>query len=211
MLELLIVIFGLSLLWASVTNMLGTMIKILVVQGIILFAITVLKTTQFNLLSFGIIALETLIFKAILIPWFINDTIKHNQIRRETEASVSNFFSLALMSLIFVLSFALAGAAPAWSVKLFPLEFGIAFATILKGIFIIIANKKLITQLMGYLIMENGIFLLSLSAGSDLPYIVSLGVSLDIMLSVLIAVLFIKRISSTFDDADEPESVGEDL
>lgn len=210
MLEILIVIFGLSLLWASVTNMLGNFIKILVVQGIILFAITLLKTTQFNWLSFGMIALETLIFKAILIPWFINDTIQHNQIRREVEASVSNFFSLALMSLIFILSFALAGAAPSWSVKLFPLEFGIAFATILKGIFIIIANKKLITQLMGYLIMENGIFLLSLSAGSDLPYIVSLGVSLDIMLSVLIAVLFIKRISSTFDDADSPETLRED-
>ncbi len=210
MLEILIVIFGLSLLWASVTNMLGNFIKILVVQGIILFGITLLKTTQFNWLSFGMIALETLIFKAILIPWFINDTIKHNQIRREVEASVSNFFSLALMSLIFILSFALAGAAPSWSVKLFPLEFGIAFATILKGIFIIIANKKLITQLMGYLIMENGIFLLSLSAGSDLPYIVSLGVSLDIMLSVLIAVLFIKRISSTFDDADSPETLRED-
>ncbi|MCB5254300.1 MAG: hypothetical protein LHW58_01530 [Candidatus Cloacimonetes bacterium] len=210
MLEILIVIFGLSLLWASVTNMLETIIKILVVQGIILFGITLLKTTQLHWFSFGIIALETLIFKAILIPWFINDTIKHNQIRREVEASVSNFFSLALMSLIFILSFALAGAAPAWSVKLFPLEFGIAFATILKGIFIIIANKKLITQLMGYLIMENGIFLLSLSAGSDLPYIVSLGVSLDIMLSVLIAVLFIKRIRSTFDDADSPQSLRED-
>jgi hydrogenase-4 component E len=63
---------------------------------------------------------------------------------------------------------------------------------------------------MGYLIMENGIFLLSLSAGSDLPYIVSLGVSLDIMLSVLIAVLFIKRIRSTFDDADSPETLRED-
>lgn len=210
MLEILIVIFGLTLLWASVTNMLGTIIKILVVQGIILFGITLLKTTQLNWLSFGTIALETLIFKAILIPWFINDTIMHNQIRRETEASVSNFFSLALMSLIFILSFALAAAAPSWSVKVFPLEFGIAFATILKGIFIIIANKKLITHLMGYLIMENGIFMLSLSAGSELPYIVSLGVSLDIMLSVLIAVLFIKRIRSTFDDADSPETLRED-
>ncbi|MCK9185503.1 MAG: hypothetical protein M0Q16_09045 [Candidatus Cloacimonetes bacterium] len=211
MLEILIVVFGLSLLWASVTNMLETIIKILVVQGLILFGITLLKTTHLHWLSFGIIALETLIFKAILIPWFIHDTIRHNQIRRETEASVSNFFSLALMSLIFIFSFALAAAAPAWSVKVFPLEFGIAFATILKGIFIIIANKKLITQLMGYLIMENGIFMLSLSAGSDLPYIVSLGVSLDIMLSVLIAVLFIKRISSTFDDADEPENLREDI
>ena len=207
--EILIVLFGLTLLWASITNMLGTVIKILVVQGIILFGITLLKTNHINWLSFSLIALETLIFKAILIPWFIDDTIKHNQTRREVDASVSNFFSLALMSLIFVLSFALAASAPVWSLKIFPLEFGIAFATILKGMFVIIANKKLITHLMGYLIMENGIFLLSLSAGSHLPYIVSLGVSLDIMLSVLIAVLFIKRIRSTFDDADSPQTLRE--
>ncbi|MDD4686834.1 MAG: hypothetical protein PHH38_01975 [Candidatus Cloacimonetes bacterium] len=210
MLEILIVIFGFSLLWASVTNMLGTVIKILVIQGVILFCITLLKTTQLNWLSFSLIALETLIFKAILIPWFIDDTIKHNQIRREVEASVSNFFSLALMSLIYVFSFVLAASAPVWSLKVFPLEFGIAFATILKGIFIIIANKKLITHLMGYLIMENGIFLLSLSAGTHLPYIVSLGVSLDIILSVLIAVLFIKRIRSTFNDADSPQTLREE-
>ncbi|MCB5248322.1 MAG: hypothetical protein WCY87_00060 [Candidatus Cloacimonadales bacterium] len=210
MMEFLVVVFGLSLLWASVTNMLGTIIKILVFQGVILFAITLLKTTQLNWISFSFIALETLIFKAILIPWFIDDTIKHNRIRREVEASVSNFFSLALMSLIFVLSFALSASAPVWTAEVSPLEFGIAFATILKGIFIIIANKKLITHLMGYLIMENGIFLLSLSAGSHLPYIVSLGVSLDLMLSVLIAVLFIKRIRSTFDDAESPHSLKEE-
>ncbi len=59
-----------------------------------------------------------------------------------------------------------------------PCIFGIAFSAILKGLFIIIANKKLITHLMGYLIMENGIFLLSLAIGSDMPHIVSLGVSL---------------------------------
>lgn len=209
MLEILIVLFGLTLLWASITNMLRTLIKILVVQGIVLFGITMLKTNQLNWISFSLIALETLIFKAILIPWFIDDTIRINQTRREVEASVSNFFSLALMSLIFVLSFALASTAPVGSLKVFPLELGIAFATILKGLFIIIANKKLITHLMGYLIMENGIFLLALSAGSHLPYIVSLGVSLDIMLSVLIAVLFIKRIRSTFDDADSPQTLRE--
>lgn len=210
MLEILIIVFGVTLLFASVTNMLGSLIRILVTQGLILFAITLLKATQLNWLSFGFIALETVVFKAILIPWFIGDTIRKNQTHREVEASVSNFFSLAIMSLIFVVSFVLALYAQNWSSRLFPLEFGIAFATILKGIFIIIANRKLITHLIGYLIMENGIFMLSLSAGGHLPYIVNLGVSMDIMVSVLIAVLFIQKIKTTFDDADSPELLKED-
>ncbi|MDD2331061.1 MAG: hypothetical protein PHI68_00255 [Candidatus Cloacimonetes bacterium] len=209
MLEIMVLLFGMSLLFASVTNMLNHLLRILMFQGIILFTITLLKTTQLNWLSFSLIDLETLIFKAFVIPWFIRDTIWKNQVHRETEPSVSNFFSLATMSLIFVCSFALAVLSQGWSDKLMPLEFGVAFAAILKGIFIIIANKKLITHLVGYLILENGIFLLSLSAGSHLPYIVSLGVSLDIMISILIAVLFINRIKSTFDDADSPTGLKE--
>jgi len=210
MIEILVISFGLSLLFASVTNMLKSLIRILVMQGLILFLITVLKTTHINWLSFSFIALETLIFKAIIIPWFIMDTIKKSNTRRETEPSVSNFFSLALMSLIFVFGFGLAMLSGRWSTKLFPLEFGVAFAAMIKGIFIIIANKKLISHLIGYLILENGIFLLALSAGSHLPYIVNLGVSLDILISILLAVLFINRIKSTFDDADSPGLLKED-
>ncbi len=210
MLEILVLIFGITLLFASVTNMLHSLIRILMFQGLLLFGITLLKSTQLNWLSFAFIALETLLFKAIVIPWFLKDTIKHNAIHREVEAYVSNFFSLALMSVIFLGSFALAVFSHQYSGKLFPLEFGIAFATIIKGLFIIIANKKLITHLMGYLILENGIFLLSLAIGSSLPHIISLGISLDIMISVLIAVLFIKRIRSTFDDADSPGNLRED-
>ncbi|HOH46293.1 MAG TPA: hypothetical protein PLX59_00505, partial [Candidatus Cloacimonadota bacterium] len=89
--------------------------------------------------------------------------------------------------------------------NLYPMHFGIAFAAILKGLFIIIANKKLITHLMGYLIMENGIFLLSLAIASEVPAVVSLGVSLDILLSILIAALFINRISNTFEEAHSDE------
>ncbi|MCB5234085.1 MAG: hypothetical protein LHW60_02405 [Candidatus Cloacimonetes bacterium] len=202
MIQVLVLIFGITLLFASVTNMLNTLIRILAAQGFILFLITIFKSTQLNWLSFAFIALETLVFKAILIPWFLHDTIRKNDMRREVEAHVSNFFSLALMSLIFLGSFALASFSGQHSGKLFPLEFGIAFATILKGMFMIIANKKLITHLIGYLFMENGIFMLSISVGGHLPQLISLGISLDLILTVLIAVVFLSRIKTTFLDKE---------
>ncbi len=205
MADVLLVIFGVSLLFASITNMLSGIVKILVWQGLILFLLTILKTTQLNLWEFAFVALETIVFKAILIPWFIQDTISKNNIIREVEPSVSNFFSLGVMTAIFAFGFFIALWSGKSNPNLYPLHFGIAFSAILKGLFIIIANKKLITHLMGYLIMENGIFLLSLAIGSEMPHIVSLGVSLDIMLSILIAVLFINKISSTFQEGDSDE------
>ncbi|PKN76179.1 MAG: hypothetical protein CVU49_02085 [Candidatus Cloacimonetes bacterium HGW-Cloacimonetes-2] len=205
MADILLILFGISLLFASITNMLSGIVRILVWQGLILFALTVLKTNELNLWEFVFVALETIVFKAILIPWFISDTIKKNKTKREVEPSVSNFFSLGSMTIIFAFSFFIALWSGKGSHSIYPLHFGIAFAAILKGLFIIIANKKLITHLMGYLIMENGIFMLSLAIGSEMPMVVSLGVSLDILLSILIAVLFIKRISNTFDDAHSDE------
>ncbi|MDY0152768.1 MAG: hypothetical protein RBS43_10885 [Candidatus Cloacimonas sp.] len=203
--DILLVVFGLSLLFASITNMLSSIVRILIVQGLILFMLTILKTNEINMWEFAFIALETIVFKAVLIPWFILDTIQKNGIKREVEPSVSNFFSLGSMTAIFAFAFFIALWSGKSSPNLYPLHFGIAFAAILKGLFIIIANKKLITHLMGYLIMENGIFLFSLALGSDMPHVVSLGVSLDIMLSILIAVLFINRIQNSFEDVDSDE------
>ena len=205
MADILLVIFGVTLLFASITNMLSSIVRILIVQGLILFGLTLLGTNQINMWEFIFVALETIVFKAVLIPWFITDTIKKNKIKREVEPSVSNFFSLGSMTLIFAFSFFIALWSGKSSPNLHPLTFGIAFAAILKGLFIIIANKKLITHLMGYLIMENGIFMLSLSVGADMPHVVSLGISLDLLLSILIAVLFINKISSSFEDVDSDE------
>jgi hydrogenase-4 component E len=205
MADILLVLFGLSLLFASITNMLSSIVRILVIQGILLFVLTILKTNEMNMWEFAFVALETIVFKAVLIPWFIVDTINKNGIKREVEPSVSNFFSLGSMTAIFAFAFFIALWSGKSSPNVYPLHFGVAFAAILKGLFIIIANKKLITHLMGYLIMENGIFMLSLAIGSEMPHIVSLGVSLDILLSILIAVLFINKISNSFEDVDSDE------
>ncbi|MGL4370125.1 MAG: NADH-quinone oxidoreductase subunit K, partial [Spirochaetota bacterium] len=83
-----------------------------------------------------------------------------------------------------------------------PLQFGVAISTMITGMFIIITRRKLITHIMGYMIIENGIFLLTLSAAKEMPVIVSLGVSLDIFVGVLMTGLFITKIKSNFEDED---------
>lgn len=200
MADIIVILFGITLLFASITNMLKSIINILVIQGLLLFVLTIMSADSYNVYHIAFIGLETLLIKAILIPYYLQYTIRKNGVNREVEPSVSNFFSLFIMTLTFALGFFLAMWAGKTETGVHPLQFGIAFATILKGLFVIIANKKLITHLIGYLIMENGIFLLSLSAARDLPYIISLGVSLDIMIAVLVAGLFMSKIRSTFDE-----------
>ena len=202
MTDVLVIIFGLTMLYISATGMLGSYIRMLVVQGILLFIIALINTNEFNFAGFLFVALETLILKAMVIPWVLNKIIRDNEMVREVEPNIPNFFSLLIVSLIFAFGFVLAS----WSIhqgsKLIPLQFGVAISTMITGMFIIITRHKLITHLMGYMIIENGIFLLSLSAAKEMPVLVSLGVSLDIFMGVLMAGLFISRIKSSFEDHD---------
>jgi hydrogenase-4 component E len=202
MTDVLVILFGLTMLYISATGMLGSYVRMLAAQGILLFIIALVNTNKINFAGFLFVAVETLLLKAILIPWFLNKTIRDNEMIREAEPNIPTFFSLLIVSLIFAFGFVLAS----WSIRmgnsLIPLQFGVSISTMITGMFIIITRKKLITQVMGYMIIENGIFLLTLSAAKEMPVIVSLGVSLDIFMGVLMAGLFINRIKSTFEDHD---------
>ncbi len=203
--DTLVILFGATMLYISVASMLNSFIKALIFQGLLLFVIAILNTTHVNLIGYILVALETIIFKATLIPWFLSKTIKENEIVREVEPYLSNFYSLLIVSLIFGFGFFLA----LWSMKeghnLMPLQFGVSMSTILTGLFVIVTRKKLITHIMGYMIVENGIFLLSLSAAKEMPAIVTIGVTLDIFMGILIAGVFINRIKSSFEDQSADE------
>jgi hydrogenase-4 component E len=75
----------------------------------------------------------------------------------------------------------------------------VAFASILFGIYFIIIHKNIFSHVVGYLIIENGTFLLSLAVGSVMPMMVNLAILLDVLMGVLVLGVFINRIGDAFD------------
>lgn len=207
MIDILTILFGITILYVSVTGMLGSYIKILVVQGILLFFIAILNTDANNIFSILFVAIETIVFKTILVPWFLARTIRENEMMRDVEPFIPNFFSLLIVTVFFLIGLFIAS----WSIKfapfVIPLHFGISISTLMTGLLIITTRKKLITLVMGYMIMENGIFLLSLSSAKEMPMIVNLGVSLDIFIGVMLAGIVISKIKNTFDNQDDIDNL----
>jgi len=70
------------------------------------------------------------------------------------------------------------------------------------GLLIIVSRKSALTQIIGFLVMENGIALLAILATFGVPLIVELGVFLDVLLGVLVMQVFVYRIRETFDTID---------
>ncbi len=200
MTHVLLVVFSITLLYIGIANRLFTYINILMMQGVILFGVAYIQLHNMNWGNLAFILLETIIFKTLFIPMFMKNIIRKNGITREAEPFVPNFVSLIIITLLIVGSFL--GAATVNPGDLDIVFFVTAISTVFVGLFIIISRKKLITHVMGYLVIENGIFILSLTVGNEMPMLVNSGILLDIFVSILVLGIFVNKIGDVFKDSD---------
>jgi len=200
MTDILLIALAMSLLYISIANRLYTYLNILVFQGFILFGVTYLTLTRISTINLMLIMLETIVFKAVAVPWFINYVIRRNGITREAEPYLPNFVSLIIVTFITVSTIILSSSIK--DPNLDKTFFVVALSTIFTGLYLIVTRKKIITHVIGYIIIENGVFVLSLAVGNEMPMLVNLGIMLDIFASVLILGVFFNRIGDLLKDPD---------
>lgn len=192
MATLLIIIFIITLFYAAISGRMFTLINLLMLQGFLLFGVALIELREMNVVNLIVILVETLVFKALLVPYFLKRTIRQNNIKREVEPYISGFNSLIIVSVLIILSFILTFSLQQNFHKV--IYFTVAFSAILTGLFLMVSRKKIITHIIGYIILENGIVLLSFSVGNEMPMIVNAGILLDILVSVLLFGFFLSKI-----------------
>lgn len=148
------------------------------------------------------IALGILLLKALLIPWLLKRAVDKVRIRREVEPFVSLHVSLLLGALLIGVAFWLSAKLPMPRSGTPPLLVPVALATLLIGFFVIVNRKKAVTQVVGYLLMENGIFVFGMSLAREMPFVVELGILLDVLVGVFVFGIVIHHISAAFDHVD---------
>lgn len=200
MINVLLIVLLISLLYLSIANRLLTYIKILAFQGVILFGVAFIELNNIDTVNLVFILLETIVVKAILVPLFIKHIIKRNNMTRETEPFLPNFVSLIIVTTIIVITILLSNSIT--DTHLEKISFIVALSTLFTGLFIIGTRKKIITHVMGYLVIENGVFILSLAVGNEMPLLVNLGIMLDIFASVLILGIFVNKIGDVLKDVN---------
>jgi hydrogenase-4 component E len=167
---------------------------------VILFGVALIELSEINTVNLVLILLETIIVKAILVPLFIKYIIKRNNMTREMEPFIPNFVSLIIVTTIIVITILLSNSIT--DTHLEKISFIVALSTLFTGLFIIGTRKKIIVHVMGYMVIENGVFILSLAVGNEMPLLVNLGIMLDIFASVLILGVFVNKIGDVLKDVD---------
>ena len=145
----------------------------------------------------------TLSIKAFIIPYALFKTIDEMNIKREIKAYVNIINSLIIIAAIIIGIFMLTRyiyiGGTIISKEIFPISLSVIFI----GAFIMVSRKKPITQLVGFLTLENGIMLVATSVTYGMPLIVEIGIFFDVIVGVTMASIIIHHINESENDIDE--------
>ncbi len=197
-----IILFGLTMLYLAATSRIIAHIRILIVQGILLFLICCCGMEHTNLLNLVFLVVETLIVKSIIIPWFLYKVLKKTHSNRDVAANIPHFYCLVISSLILLGGFLISNYYISSMKMISPIYFGVSAATIIISLWLITIKHKIISNVIEFITMENGIFLLSLSVAKEMPMLVNMGVLLDVFIAVYILGLFVNEINKEFKDLE---------
>lgn len=148
------------------------------------------------------ISVGTFLIKGLSIPILISWAIRSVGVRREVEPYVSFRISLltgaALVGLGFVGGYHVHLPIPVPT----PLFLPTAWSTAAIGAFVLLTRKKAVTQVIGYLLLENGIFIFGQTLTPNVSLIVEAGILLDLLVAVFVMGIAIQRINRQFDHID---------
>ncbi len=195
----LIILFGLTMLYMAATSRIMAHIRILVAQGILLFLICYFGIEKTSILNCIFLAFETLIVKACVIPMFLNKIVKTTHQYRDAEANIPHFYCLFISTVILFSGFLISDVNFPAMKMINPVYLGVSIAVIIISLLLITIKHKIITNIVEFITMENGIFLLSLAVVKEMPIIVNLGVLLDLFIAVFILGLLVNRINKEFE------------
>jgi len=184
----LIVIFAITLVYFASAERLVTYIRLIGIQGLLLCGVAVLELTEINTVNLIFIIAETIIIKAIVIPYLLRRITAVSGVTKVHRQAMPGFY-LVILSVAALL----ASLILSWSLRnpyVNVIYMTIALFCLFTGLLLIVTHRLIISHLTGFLILENAVFLFSIAVGNEMPMLINIGILLDIFVGVLILGFF---------------------
>lgn len=188
MVNYLIVTFAVTLIYFASAERLSTYVRLIALHGLLLCGIAVFELKEVNWVNLLFIIAETLFFKAMILPWLLGRIIGRSGVTRVHRQAVPGFYMLLFSIAGLLISVSLA------RILLNPfintIYLAIALFTLYTGLLLIVTHQLIISHLIGFLVVENAVFLFSLAVGSEMPMLINIGILLDLFVGALILGFF---------------------
>lgn len=197
-----VLVCAVSVLWVSAVR---AVVRVLAVQGLALGAVA--ATLGLHAHDAGLIATAgvVVVIKGVIIPLLLGRIGATDATAREERPLVNVPASLVASAVLILLAFAstrvVARAVGGTPGALVP----VGFATLLVGFFVLVVRRRPVFQIVGLLLVDNGIALVAFLVTAGVPFLIELGVSLDVLLGVVVLMVLAQRLRHEFGDVDLDE------
>jgi hydrogenase-4 component E len=191
---------GLNLV-ALGTSRLPSLIRVAALQGMVLGVMPLLIEHEPRLLVL-VIAVATVVMKGLVIPALLRRAMRTANIDRDLSPLIGFLPSLLLGAAGMIGAVALARRLPLLPEHHESLLVAGALASVFTGLLLLVGRSKAISQVCGYLILENGIYLFGLLLIRSTPLLVEGGILLDLTVAVFVIGIIVDRIQRAFDSLD---------
>jgi hydrogenase-4 component E len=178
------------------------LVNLLAVQGMLLLAATLLLAWRTGEHHLYFSAVLTLALKVLFLPWVLHRLIRRLQVYWDAEPLLSVPGTMLVGLLVVIFAFGLAQPISAVASTATRSSIGIAVAVILLSFVTMITRRTAMSQVVGFLSMENGLFFGATSASYGMPMMIEFGVALDVLVAVLVLGIFFFQIREQFDSLD---------
>ena len=207
MINALTILFCLTLIYLAVSTRLPAYVLILVLQGMLVAGVHILAFFHDFAWSHAAVAAGVLLFRTVLIPTFIVRIMRDLDMHHgdNTRRSHPGFLIQMVLLVVgaFILSHQLSRLAP---VNLIPL--GAAIAGMAAGGLLIVRRRLLLAHVVGFLIIENGLFLLGIGVQAEMPWIIELAGFLDLFVLVFLMGIAMNHLKTHFPEGGSDELTG---
>jgi len=177
-------------------------VRLFSLQSFFLAAVALLVAIGYGEMHILTAAILTIVVKVVAIPIVLNKITDAIKVRKEIDFTINVTVSLLICGGLVIVADSVAQpilSAPTGDTLGVSRVLPASIAMIMIGLFIMVARKKAVTQLIGLMTMENGLFLSGLAITYGMPMIVEVGIFFDILMATLILGVFMFRINRTFE------------
>ncbi|MFF4615516.1 hypothetical protein [Nonomuraea jabiensis] len=193
---------GVLVLWR---RELSAIVWLFALQGVALTTLIVVLGVREADLELILVGLGVGALRAALLPYLMRRALVASGEGRETQPLVNVATSLLVAAVLAMLAYALSQPLVRLSPTPATQAVPIALTVLLIGFFVLVTRRRALSQLVGFLLMDNAITATAFLTTSGVPLVVELGISLDILLAVLVLQVLTTRIRAAFGGTDLDE------
>ncbi len=184
------------------SSRLARCIRTVACQGFLLGALSLMVGPEGPSLRIVLLGCVIVALKGLVFPWLFSRVLQAAEVRREVEPLVSYNVSIVIGTIMLALALWLSARLPLPREPVSSLVIPVALFTTLSGLFLIVSRRTALMQVLGYVVLENGIYAFGVGAVWGTPMIVEIGVLLDVFVAVFVMGIAIFHINREFDHID---------